>query len=76
MSHKVANQFVCEICNYNCYKKSDIDKHKLTAKHINRTNRTEKKQKGQEAGPRRMVGYDEAGGSGDGHRHKNSVAER
>ena len=45
MSHKVANQFVCEICNYNCYKKSDIDKHKLTAKHINRTNRTENSHK-------------------------------
>jgi hypothetical protein len=45
MSHKVANQFVCELCNYNCYKKSDIDKHKLTAKHINRTNRTENSHK-------------------------------
>ena len=45
MSSKVANNFVCEICNYNCYKKSDIDKHKLTAKHINRTNRTENSHK-------------------------------
>ena len=34
---KVAEKFECEICNYNCSKKSDYDKHLLTRKHKNRT---------------------------------------
>ena len=42
MSPKVANNFVCKNCNYKCSKKSDFDKHILTAKHKNRTIRTEK----------------------------------
>jgi hypothetical protein len=42
MSPKIANIFVCEKCNYKCSKKSDFDKHKMTAKHKNRTLRTEK----------------------------------
>ena len=33
MSPKVAKIFVCENCNYKCSKKSDYDKHVLTAKH-------------------------------------------
>ena len=42
MSPKLAKNFICEHCDYNCCKKSDMNKHVLTAKHINRTNRTEK----------------------------------
>tara|TARA_B100001173_G_scaffold206853_1_gene178402 strand:+ start:8378 stop:9490 length:1113 start_codon:yes stop_codon:yes gene_type:complete len=38
MSPKVAKKFICEQCDYRCCKKSDMDKHKLTAKHKNRTN--------------------------------------
>ena len=45
MSPKLAKKFVCERCNYKCSKKSDMDKHFLTAKHKNRTNRTETRQK-------------------------------
>ena len=38
MSPKVAKNFICEQCDYRCCKKSDMSKHKLTAKHKNRTN--------------------------------------
>jgi hypothetical protein len=40
---KNANIFHCEKCNFKCSKKSNYEAHLLTAKHINRTNRTEKK---------------------------------
>ena len=39
---KNAEIFTCEKCNFTCCKKSNWDKHALTAKHKNRTNRTEK----------------------------------
>ena len=39
---KTAKVFTCEKCNFTCCKKSNWDKHILTAKHQNRTNRTEK----------------------------------
>ena len=45
MSPKVAENFICELCNYKCSKKSDMNKHILTAKHKNRTTRTEKSPK-------------------------------
>ena len=45
MSPKVANNFICNSCDYMCSKKSDMNKHELTAKHKNRTNRTEKSPK-------------------------------
>ena len=45
MSPKVANNFICELCDYKCSKTSDLLKHELTAKHKNRTNRTEKSPK-------------------------------
>ena len=47
-SQKIAKNFVCEICNYNTYKKFDFDKHLLTKKHKNNEmlqNTTEKSQK-------------------------------
>ena len=47
-SLKIAQNFVCEICNYNTYKKFDFDKHLLTKKHKNnemQQNTTEKSQK-------------------------------
>ena len=47
-SLKIAQNFVCEICNYNTYKKFDFDKHLLTKKHKNNEmlqNTTEKSQK-------------------------------
>ena len=34
---KIAKQFNCEICDYQCSKKSEWEKHTLTRKHINRT---------------------------------------
>lgn len=42
---KNAETFYCESCNFTCSKKSNFDKHLLTAKHQNRTNRTEKEPK-------------------------------
>jgi hypothetical protein len=33
-SRKVAKQFTCAKCNYNCFKPSDFKKHLLTAKHL------------------------------------------
>ena len=38
MSPKLANIFVCKICDYKCSKRSDMNKHLSTAKHKNRTN--------------------------------------
>ena len=37
-SPKVANFFVCNFCDYNTSKKSDFNKHLLTAKHKNNAN--------------------------------------
>ncbi len=45
MSLKVANNFYCKKCNYECSKQSDFKKHLLTRKHTNETNETEMKQK-------------------------------
>jgi hypothetical protein len=45
---KNADIFSCEQCNFKCSKKSDFDRHVLTAKHKNRTNRTEKTPKNAE----------------------------
>ena len=45
MSPKLAEKFICKLCDYKCCKKSDMNKHELTAKHKNRTNRTEKSPK-------------------------------
>ena len=39
---KNADIFYCENCNFKCSKKSNWDKHTLTAKHINTTNTTKK----------------------------------
>ncbi len=39
---KNANNFYCKICDFECSKKSNYDKHILTQKHKNRTFRTEK----------------------------------
>ena len=44
-SPKVAQKFLCEKCNYKCCKQSDFNKHLLTAKHIKRTNGTQKSPK-------------------------------
>lgn len=41
-SPEVANIYICELCDYKCCKKGDMNKHKLTAKHTNRINRTQK----------------------------------
>ena len=38
-SPKLATKFYCEICDYKCCKKSDIDKHLMTSKHGKRTKR-------------------------------------
>jgi len=38
MSQKIANIFICKLCNYECCKLSDYNKHKNTRKHIHRTN--------------------------------------
>jgi hypothetical protein len=38
---KIAKKYYCNDCDYNCNKKSDWNKHIMTAKHINRTTRTE-----------------------------------
>ena len=32
-SQKIAKKFICEKCNYICYKQSDYNKHLMTAKH-------------------------------------------
>jgi len=39
---KNAKIFSCKTCNFECFKQSDFNRHILTAKHKNRTNRTEK----------------------------------
>jgi hypothetical protein len=38
LSPKVAKKFVCNFCDYDTSKKSDFNKHLLTAKHINNAN--------------------------------------
>ena len=40
MSQKVAEKYSCTNCDYNCFKKSDYNKHILTAKHNKAVNRT------------------------------------
>ena len=39
---KNAKIFSCKTCDFECFKQSDFNRHILTAKHKNRTNRTEK----------------------------------
>ena len=39
---KNAENFICEMCNFTCFKNSNYNKHLMTAKHKNRTIRTEK----------------------------------
>jgi len=39
-SQKIAKKFICEKCNYICYKQSDYNKHLMTAKHKRLTNTT------------------------------------
>ena len=36
-SQKLSKKFTCKICDYECSKKNDYDKHVLTSKHIKRT---------------------------------------
>ena len=45
---KTADNFTCTICNFKCSKQSNWNNHILTAKHKNRTNRTEKQPKNAE----------------------------
>jgi hypothetical protein len=45
---KNAEKYNCTECNFNCSKKSEYNRHILTAKHKNRTNRTEKSPKNAE----------------------------
>ncbi len=35
---KVATKFYCEICDYECSRKNNFDKHLLTAKHKKQLN--------------------------------------
>ena len=44
-SPKIAKFFECEKCDYSCSKKSEWNRHMLTRKHKNRTNRTKNIQK-------------------------------
>ena len=46
---KNAEKYSCEKCNFNCSKKSNYDKHILTAKHKIRTNTNEKMPKNPKA---------------------------
>jgi hypothetical protein len=39
---KTANTFICELCDFTCSKQSNYNSHLMTAKHKNRTNRTNK----------------------------------
>jgi hypothetical protein len=41
-SHKSPSKFSCDFCDYKCSKKSDIDKHNLTRKHVLNSNLTKK----------------------------------
>jgi len=45
---KNAKKYNCTECNFICSKKSEYNRHIITAKHINRTNRTEKTPKNAE----------------------------
>ena len=40
---KNAEKYSCELCNFNCSKKCNYDKHLLTSKHINNYNWLHKK---------------------------------
>ena len=42
---KSANNYICEICNFNTSKKSDYNRHLLTLKHKNLTNPDKKNEK-------------------------------
>ena len=44
--HKSSNILACDFCDYNTCRESQFTRHLLTAKHINRTNRTENSSKG------------------------------
>ena len=44
-SPKISTKFVCNICNFRCYKQSNYDNHLLTTKHKNRTNLNNSEQK-------------------------------
>ena len=44
--HKSSNLLRCDLCEYNTCRESQYTRHLLTAKHINRTNRTENLTKG------------------------------
>jgi len=44
--HKSSNILECDFCDYNTCRESQFNRHLLTAKHINRTNRTENTSKG------------------------------
>ena len=44
--HKSSNILACDFCDYNTCRESQFNRHLLTAKHINRTNRTENSSKG------------------------------
>ena len=44
--HKSSNILACDFCDYNTCRESQFNRHLLTAKHINRTNRTENTSKG------------------------------
>jgi len=37
LSPKISKKYTCDICDYQCSKKSEWEKHTLTRKHINRT---------------------------------------
>ena len=37
LSPKISKKYICNICDYQCSKKSEWEKHTLTRKHINRT---------------------------------------
>ena len=44
-SQKLAQKFYCKICDYNCSRKNDLEKHFLTAKHKRLTNTDKNSQK-------------------------------
>ena len=37
-SPKLAKNFICELCDYKCFKESDYKKHLATRKHLNNDN--------------------------------------
>ena len=40
-SPKIPPKFICEKCDYSCYKKGDFNKHLRSIKHLNTTNTTQ-----------------------------------